>query len=179
MTLPSPAQCTATCSGRQRPDLAGKPCRNPPVRGGTVCRMHGGSAPAARARAAERTADAGLRALVAGYEIAPVEDPFTALITLAGEVLGLKDAARGLVADLDSAGEETSLAVYERALDRSAKVLGDVARLKIDDRLARISEQQANTLVQVIAAVVRRLGLDIDDPQVRAAVRTELAAVQP
>ncbi|MEX5636994.1 hypothetical protein [Parafrankia sp. FMc2] len=179
MTLPSPGRCTATCSGRQRPDLAGKPCRNPPVRGGTVCRMHGGSAPTVKAKAAERTADAGLRGVLAGYDITPVGDPFNELLTLAGEILGMKDLARDLVADLNATdGPDAHLAVYERALDRSGKILGDIARLKIDSRLASISEQQANTLVQVITAVVRRLGLDIDDLQVRAAVRTELAAVQ-
>lgn len=44
-----PRYCTAT-----RRD--GDPCGNPPRRGGWVCRMHGGSAPAVLARAAERQA---------------------------------------------------------------------------------------------------------------------------
>lgn len=41
------AQCTAHKKN-------GDPCSNPPVRGATVCRMHGGSAPQVRAKANQR-----------------------------------------------------------------------------------------------------------------------------
>lgn len=188
MTHPQPARCTATCSGRQRPDLAGKPCRNPPVRGGTVCRMHGGSAPTVKAKAAERTADAGLRNLAAGYDITPVGDPFTELLTLAGEVLGMKDLARELVADLSAAdGPDANLAVYERALDRSAKVLADIARLKIDDRVvqvgAQINEDLGAQIAKVVEGIVSGLGFDPKDPRVRqfiaAHLRTTTGAPPP
>lgn len=33
---------------------SGKQCTNPPIRGGTVCRMHGGAAPQVRAKAEEQ-----------------------------------------------------------------------------------------------------------------------------
>jgi hypothetical protein len=41
------------CSARRK---NGMPCGNRAIQGGTVCRMHGGSAPQVRAKAAERLA---------------------------------------------------------------------------------------------------------------------------
>ena len=43
--------CTATTRSGNR-------CSNPPIKGATVCRMHGGSAPQVKAKAAERIAEA-------------------------------------------------------------------------------------------------------------------------
>jgi hypothetical protein len=45
-----PVKCIAHSS------RTGKPCKNPPMNGGNVCRMHGGSAQHVRRRAAERVA---------------------------------------------------------------------------------------------------------------------------
>lgn len=45
-----PVKCIAHSS------QTGKPCKNPPMHGGNVCRMHGGSAQHVRRRAAERIA---------------------------------------------------------------------------------------------------------------------------
>ncbi len=45
------AQCKAT--NRQ-----GLPCRQPAIRGGAVCKAHGGSAPQVRAKAAQRLLEA-------------------------------------------------------------------------------------------------------------------------
>ena len=46
-----PTPCTATTR-------AGGRCSNPPIKGATVCRMHGGSAPQVQRKAAERIAEA-------------------------------------------------------------------------------------------------------------------------
>lgn len=43
----APQRCTATTR-------SGKPCSGPAITGGTVCRMHGGSAPQVKAAARER-----------------------------------------------------------------------------------------------------------------------------
>lgn len=43
----------ARCVGKSR-RLGGQQCKNPAIRGGTVCRMHGGSSPKTRAKAAIR-----------------------------------------------------------------------------------------------------------------------------
>lgn len=47
--LPGPAaRCTAKAKS------TGRPCSNPAIRGGTVCRLHGGSAPQVKFAAMER-----------------------------------------------------------------------------------------------------------------------------
>lgn len=48
---PSKPVCAA------RSSRTGRPCQKPPIKGGTVCRTHGGSAPQVRRKAAERLAD--------------------------------------------------------------------------------------------------------------------------
>lgn len=48
-TTPCKAQCKAHCR-------TGKRCTNPPMLGGMVCRMHGGTAPQVLAKAKERLA---------------------------------------------------------------------------------------------------------------------------
>ena len=45
----NPTPCSGHC--KRTP---GKPCPNPAIKGGTVCRMHGGSAPQVKASAKER-----------------------------------------------------------------------------------------------------------------------------
>lgn len=44
-----------SCKAKSR--RSGLPCRGKPIRGGFVCRMHGGGAPAVKRKAAERLAD--------------------------------------------------------------------------------------------------------------------------
>lgn len=54
MQAPTPSGPPAThrqCKAKTR---SGKQCRNAPIDGGTVCRMHGGSAPQVKRRAALR-----------------------------------------------------------------------------------------------------------------------------
>jgi hypothetical protein len=48
LLAPGAPRCTAT--GKRN----GQPCKNPAIAGGTVCRMHGGSAPHVKAKAQER-----------------------------------------------------------------------------------------------------------------------------
>jgi hypothetical protein len=48
LLAPGAARCTAKSKRSQ------KPCNNPAIMGGTVCRMHGGGAPQVQASARER-----------------------------------------------------------------------------------------------------------------------------
>lgn len=84
---------------------------------------------------------------------APVDNPLVMLAELAGEILATKNIFRDRLGRLsedawrhtDARGAEqlrAEVALYERALDRSARILADIARLKIDERLAAISEAQ-------------------------------------
>ncbi|MET8862288.1 hypothetical protein ABZW11_04935 [Nonomuraea sp. NPDC004580] len=76
----------------------------------------------------------------------------------------------------DRGGEQlrAEIALYERALDRAGRVLADIARLRIDERLTAITEEQAHTLVQVFTTVLDRLGLGEQAAQVRELVAVEM-----
>lgn len=188
MTYPFRQRCTARCAGKSRPDLAGKPCRAWAVQGATVCRMHGGASKQAKTKAKERLLEREVlstAARLAGAGKAPtIDNALEALAKLAGEILSVKDLFRERLADLDGnswrysgQGAEqlrAEVALYERAMDRSVSVLGTISRLKIDERLARIQEEQGQAVVTVLSRVAARMGLDLDDPVIRAMVLEEI-----
>lgn len=147
--------------------------------------MHGGAAPQVARKAAERLSAHEALAELARRGITPVDNPLSALAELAGEIVATKDIFRDRVAQLqeeawrysdDKGGEQlrAEIALYERALDRSARVLADIARLKIDERLAAITEQQGHTLATVITTVLDRLDLGEQAGRVRELVAVEL-----
>jgi hypothetical protein len=149
------------------------------------CRLHGGNF-ANVAKAAERKrAEAELQSVLAGLGVArPVANPLEALRQLAGEILLLKDVLRGMVERLGSvrydglAGEQVrgEIQLYERALDRAAKVLVDIGRLNIDERLAAITQRQADVVVAAIKAGLDAAGVGHGEERTRAnaAVAAEL-----
>lgn len=173
------------CKGRRS---NGEPCKNWPMRGALVCRKHGGGAPQVRAAAATRLAEQEIRRGLARLDVEPVEDPFTELSKLAGQVVAWKNALADKVNELTAlryeatgAGTEqlrAEVALFERALDRCAAVLGLIAKLDIDTRLARISEMQADAVVRAVDAAISAAG--VTGPAAaaaRQAVARELRAV--
>lgn len=104
-------------------------------------------------------------------QIVPVDNPLAAYADFAGEVMAWKQLMAKLLEDLTTVavtsefqGEQIAGAVqlYERAMDRANTVLSSYARLRIDDRLAAISKQQAETVMRAIEAVITLLGADRD-----------------
>jgi len=138
-----------------------------------------------KAAAAERLLDARVRDTLArlGSPTGPaVDNPLATLAQLAGQVLGFKDAIGELVNELreirftDAKGSEqlrSEVALYERALDRSIQVLAAMARLRIDERLAAISELQAETLFRAVNAGFAAAG--VNEPEILAAARRVVA----
>jgi hypothetical protein len=133
-----------------------------------ACRLHGGNTSTQVTGAQRRQVEDGARRVLAGLGIAePVANPLLALQQLAGEILALKDALRGMVEQLKSVrygaegGEQIrgEVILYERALDRCTRILVDIARLGIDERLARISEQQGELVAHAIGAILNDLNL--------------------
>lgn len=59
------------------------------------------------------------------------------------------------------AGEQlrAEVALYERAMDRLGKFLSDFGRLRVDERLAKISERQADTVIGAIEAALNAAGV--------------------
>ena len=67
--------------------------------------------------------------------------------------------------------------MYERSLDRCAKVLTDMTRLNLEDRLVTVTERQAEVVVSVIRSTLAELGTDPDDGDGRTIVQRNLRAV--
>ncbi len=154
---------TAKCAGRS--SRTGEPCQAYPVRGAKVCVAHGGRAPQVKAKAREREAEQQARAELARLDLPPVEDPLSELARVCGQVLGWKDMLAKRVNDLDSlryeneaGGEQlrAEVALWERALDRCERFLTAMARLNIDERLAKISEERAELIISVLSAALER-----------------------
>lgn len=145
----------------------GDPCNNYAINGGMVCHAHGGRAKQVKAKAAERAAEDKIRAQLARMDVAPIGDPLTELAKIAGQVVAWKDAIAEKVNELTSlrysteGGEQlrSEVVLFERALDRCEKFLTAMARLNIDERLARISEQQADLIMRAVTGGIADLGL--------------------
>lgn len=141
-------------------------CGNAPVRGAKVCRMHGGSAPQVKAKAAERAAeqefDKAMTRTLATLKVTPVDNPLVVLAELAGQAVAFKDALAERVNNLkdnirytDARGSEqlrSEVALWERALDRCERFCTSMAKLRIDDRLARVEEAQVELLLAALDA---------------------------
>ena len=142
-----------TCTGRRKD---GQPCGGSALRGADKCRMHLGK------RTAVVKLEQQARAELARLNLPPVEDPLSALSAVTAEVLAWKDQMAGLVNDLTSVryeaesehgsgGEQlrAEVALWERALDRCERFLASMARLDIDNRLAKITEARAAVIITV------------------------------
>ncbi|MFF0862342.1 hypothetical protein ACFYUV_11360 [Nonomuraea sp. NPDC003560] len=99
---------------------------------------------------------------------APLEDPVGALLRLASEIAAFKEFVAGRVAELrandwrftDHKGAEqlrAELALYERALDRTARVLVEINRLGLEERALRNAERVTARQGEQIADVIRAI----------------------
>ena len=95
--------------------------------------------------------------------LVPLDNPIGQLQMLAAEVvkwqeiLGTKVEGLSSWQHQDISGREDVRAIilaYERAMDRTGKILVDMARLGIEERLAKVTEAQAQTLIALIVAVL-------------------------
>ena len=173
------------CGGTNR---QGGPCEQPAGfgtdhTGSGNCKWHGGASPNGRKHALQQRAE---RALYQ-YEAAPVENPLTALQALAGRALALEQAIGDIVNDLtsirygsDAGGEQlrSEVAVLERAMDRAGRLLVDIAKLNIEDRLAKVTEAQTTMVADALAAVLGEMGLSAEQQRdARARVGRHLRSV--
>jgi uncharacterized Zn finger protein (UPF0148 family) len=141
------------------------------MNGALVCHAHGGRAKQVKAKAAERAAEEKVRAVLARMDAEPISDPLSEMSKIAGEAVAWKDAIRDRVNELTSirysteGGEQlrAEIALFERAMDRCEKFLSSMARLNIDERLARISERQADIIIKAITATLAERGLSVEE----------------
>lgn len=135
------------------------------------CKLHGGATTAQTARADRTRAEAETRAVLAELDVAPVDDPLRALLDLAGQTLAWQQATASLVNQLDGiryAGHNgaeqlrAEVGLYERAMDRASSVLSAIARLNIEDRVARVTARQADVITGAVVAGLTAAGLTGD-----------------
>ncbi len=157
-----------------RAKATGERCRRAAIRGGTVCPVHGGRAPqvvaAAKRRREAAEVEEEVRGLLAFTSFEGVRDPLEALARLADESIAFKEALGARVNDLagqirykaSGAGTEqlrAEVALYERALDRTARMLDALAKSGFEERRVRMSEQQGALVAEVLRRVFARLDL--------------------
>jgi hypothetical protein len=144
------------------------------------CKLHGGATRNHRNAAVVRQVEDGARRALADLGVStPVVNPLLELQQLAGEIIAFKNALQGMVERLNSVrydgpvGEQIrgEVLVYERSLDRAARILRDITALKIDERIveiqSRVTEQQGLAIAGVIRAILDDLELT---PQQQARV---------
>jgi hypothetical protein len=150
MKRKKPKRPSVLCVGHNR---AGRPCQLAPIRGGTVCHKHGGSAPQVRAKANER-----LKALVHPAIDRLVStiaaDPI--LLMVDGKVVKHKHGPlKGTPVVLDTVPAAVALSAARDALDRAGYRPPDEVSVRVDiglllaegrDRLAK-AKQTSETAV--------------------------------
>jgi hypothetical protein len=123
------------------------------------CKVHGGGAPQVKA-AAQRALVAGeLRSILQrhGRDV-PVTDPLTALQEHAGKVRSWFDFLEERITSLrhssqwDTEQIRGEVELFTRAQETVGKILVDMARLKIDDRLIAIEEGKVAMLFDALKA---------------------------
>jgi hypothetical protein len=102
----------------------------------------------------------------------PVDDPLSALLRVAGEVLSFKDFIGRRVADLradqwryhGAFAEQlrAEISVYERAMDRAAKVLAEINRLGLEERQTRLAEREGALIADAIRKILAELDLSVE-----------------
>lgn len=156
----------AKCGGTSR---QGTPCKNAAGYktdhpGSGNCAFHGGATPSGRAAALTERADR----LLHQHDAEPVANPLEALQRLAGRALALEETIGSLVNDLtmiryeDAKGAEqlrSEVAVLERAMDRCGRLLVDIAKLNIEERIAKVTEIQVGLVREALNRSLAEAGL--------------------
>lgn len=171
-------RCGAKLKSPSRTNPTGL-CRRFPREYQKRCPRHGGNLPgprlaAEKARIEEKIGKAAQRLGIAES----IENPLHALQQLAGEVVQWKNLCRSQLSELTTVGYSgmtgeqvrAEITVWERALDRSITALATLARLNIDERLARIEEQQAAMVRQAFAAGLEEIGVGVEQRAAAAKV---------
>ena len=177
----NPSMMMVAAAATAHSSRSGERCKKAPMKGMAVCLAHGGAAGQVRAAARRRVVEQDAAAELAKLDVEPLDDPLTQLALLAAQAIAWKDMMAAKVNDLNSlryegtgSGEQlrAEVALWERALDRCEKFLVSMARLNIDERLAAVSEHQAQFIISFIVAALGKFGLDFHDKATHAIVMT-------
>lgn len=171
-------------------------CSNWAMRGLRRCRHHGGAAARdiGEQHMQDRITRHRLRQLADAHGVEAKDaqrarkaaefNPLAELQSLAIEVIAMKDYLLERVellretdwTHVDRIGVDqvsAEVQLYERALERTSRLLVDLGRLNLDERLVKVTERQGDLVAEVLEKVLSQLGLE-DDTRQRA--RAGLAA---
>lgn len=153
---------------------SGERCRKPVTPGATVCAAHGSRAPQVRAAAARRMevarAEEVARREVGARQFSSIEDVYDELLKTAELTVEFRDRLEVIVGELREwrytsvIGTEqlrSEVAAFERAMDRSARVLGLIAKLDIQGRRRRIAEAQGDLVVVALQRILEAMALAV------------------
>jgi|SRR6516162_2521028 hypothetical protein len=160
-------------------------CRQYAVKGTSppACKTHGANLGSGMSRGAARSVVEG-RVMDRMVQImsehgdrllapAPVANPLTELLGLAGEMAEWKKIMQEIVAYLlsqertryahDRVGEQlrAEVLLYERAIERLAKLYMGIIKLGIEARLAQITEEQIGRIERALDVVLAGMGLGL------------------
>jgi hypothetical protein len=137
------------------------------VTGQTRCYWHGAASPQARNAAARRSAQQKARRALerAGVSLERVEDPLATFEKIAAEAVLLKDALAARLASLKAGphADPGTLDAVGVALDRAARLTGQLIALNLPARRARLAQEDAEVLARLVRDSLR-------DPRYRSAV---------
>jgi hypothetical protein len=114
---------------------------------------------------------------------APLSNPIDELLALGAEIRGWQWAIREQLAKLSPGeifGSSAStrngalVSLYERSLDRTQRLLVEMAKLGIDVRLFRVRQSEAAIFVGLVEAVLTTSNLDLSTKQ-RSEIRRRFA----
>lgn len=155
------------------------------IRGGTVCYHHGGANPVVRAKAQERLRvqkiEAHATKVLATEGLAGIEDPLTELSKMASSSQALMLSLGARVNSLqelehfdakNSPTIKAEVQMYERAMDRTARLLESLVKAGYTERQVQIQENEAMLVAGVLKRTIAALGLT---PQQQAQAQVILA----
>lgn len=158
------------CKARSK--KSGDRCRRYAIPGGSVCAMHGGSAPQVRAAAERRLEAAAIEAetssALAWLGEKAIDDPLDELGRLATEsralttALGARVNALKTITEYDlkeSPSIKAEIQLYERAMDRTHRMLETLIKAGYMERQLKIAEDEASVIAGVVKRVLQQVGL--------------------
>lgn len=170
------------CSARKT--STGEPCKNWAIKGATVCRNHGGSAPQVKAAAKRKLQQQGAERALALFNAPKDVDPSQALLDLvhwtAGEVEYWREQVR-VIAETDegsltwgktrekAGGHDTgttheakphvAYAMLYASQDRLAQYAAAALKAGVDQRRVELAENQGALVASAVKAILAALNL--------------------
>lgn len=145
--------------------------------GSGTCRHHGGMAFATAHKALRRIVLTNVARIneVQEGQLIFASNPFDALNQALLDTHEFKDLISRMLHQMGEDGEawrykdkggaeqlDSRVALYERALDRTIRAATALAKLNIEERFVKLSEQQATSLMYIINEVFKRVGMTED-----------------